>query len=171
MVSETGHAISNVQLNENQKGLIELLESACKYNIRRGTICLVGDFQSGKTTIVKHFIMSKFGTLEGYYVNLSLFLLDILKKENPDLRLLSEIKAKARLIMEVAISRLLEESFKFRDLLILDSIEIIYPYNINLTSLANRHAKDGKICIICVPENDKFSFNFSWENCDIIRIE
>ena len=33
------------------------------------------------------------------------------------------------------------------------------------------YTRDGKICIICVPEKDKFAFDFSWGNSEIIKLE
>ena len=81
------------------------------------------------------------------------------------------MQAKTRLTMEVALEEAMERHFAEHDLLVLDSIEIIYPYRVNLASLVSRHTRDGKICIMCVPENDKFVFDFSWGNCEIIRLE
>ncbi|MGQ9610759.1 MAG: hypothetical protein ACUVWN_15795 [bacterium] len=163
--------ISEIELNENQKKAYELLESVYDYSIRRGTICLVGNFQSGKTTLIKHFLMKKFGDINKYYISLNKYLLERLLNEGTELSVLSKIKAKTRLIMEVALNELLEKHFAQNDLLVLDAIEIIFPYNLNLISLVNRHTNDGKICIICVPENDKFAFNFSWGSCSVIKLE
>lgn len=163
--------IGQIELTESQKKAYELLESVYDYSIRRGTICLVGNFQSGKTTLIKHFLINKFGNIDKYYISLNKYLLERLLSEGTDLSILSKIKAKTRLIMEVALDDLLEKHFAQYNLLVLDAIEIIFPYNLNLVSLVNKHTMDGKICIICVPENDKFSFNFSWGNCSIVRLE
>lgn len=160
-----------IELTENQEKAYELLDSIYDYSIRRGTICLVGNFQSGKTTLIKHFLLKKFGNVNKYYVSLNDYLLERLNNNGTELSVLSKIKAKTRLIMEVAIEELLEQHFSQHSLLVLDAIEIIFPYNLNLISLVNRHTTDGKICIICVPENDKFSFNFSWGNCSIVKLE
>lgn len=163
--------IDQVELTDIQEKAFELLDSVYNYSIRRGTICLVGNFQSGKTTLIKYFLLKKFGDIDKYYVSLNDYLLERLNNNGTELSVLSKIKAKTRLIMEVAIDELLEQHFSQQDLLVLDAIEIIYPYNLNLVSLVNRHATDGKICIICVPENDKFSFNFSWGSCSIVKLE
>ena len=159
-----------ISLSESQQEAYESLKSACEYGLRRGTICLVGDFQSGKTTLVKHFLSQKFDDPDEYYLNVNLYLLEQLRKERDDLPILGTMQAKARLIMEVALEEEIERRFAQRDLLALDAIEILYPYRLNLVSLVARHARDGKICIICVPENDKFIFDFSWGNCEIIRL-
>lgn len=160
-----------ISLTENQQKAYESLESVCDFSLRRGAICLVGDFQSGKTTLVKHFLARKFNDPDKYYLNVNMHLLEHLRKKGDDLSILTTMKARARLIMEVALEDTIERHFAERDLLVLDAIEMLYPYNLNLVSLASRHTRDGKICIICVPENGKFKFDFSWGNCEIIRLE
>jgi GTPase SAR1 family protein len=159
------------KLSENQRQAYEQLVSTCEYSLRRGTICLIGDFQSGKTTLVKYFLSSKFGNVDRYYLNVNLYLLNRLKEEETDLSIMAKIKAKTRLIMSMALQDAIEKYFTKEDLLILDAIEILYPYNLDLVSLVSRYTRDGKVCIICVPENSKFVFNFSWGNCDIVRLE
>jgi GTPase SAR1 family protein len=158
-------------LSENQRQTYEKLVSTCEYSLRRGTICLIGDFQSGKTTLVKYFLSTKFGNIDSYYLNVNLYLLKRLKEEETDLSIMAKIKAKTRLIMSMALQDAIEKHFAKKDLLVLDAIEILYPYNLDLVSLVSRYTRDGKVCIICVPENDKFVFNFSWGNCDIVRLE
>ena len=158
-------------LSESQKLAYELLVSTCDYSLRRGTICLIGDFQSGKTTLVKHFLLSKFGNIDRYYLNVNLYLLEHLRQESSDMSIMTKIKAKTRLIMTVALQEALEKYFARENLMVLDAIEMLYPYNLDLISLVSRYTRDGKVCIICVPENDKFVFNFSFGNCDIVRLE
>ncbi|MBD3183459.1 hypothetical protein GF312_14265 [Candidatus Poribacteria bacterium] len=162
---------NDINLTENQQKTYELLTSACKYSLRRGTLCLVGDFQSGKTTLAKYFLSQKFDNPDKYYLNLNLFLLEYLRKESDELPVLGNMQAKTRLVMEVALEEYIEDHYKENDILVLDAIEIIYPYRLNLASLISRHTRDGKICIICVPENEKFVFDFSWGNCEIISLE
>jgi len=158
------------KLSENQRQAYEQLVSTCEYSLRRGTICLIGDFQSGKTTLVKYFLSSKFGNIDRYYLNVNLYLLNRLKEE-ADLSIMAKIRAKTRLIMSMALQDAIEKHFTKEDLLILDAIEILYPYNLDLVSLVSRYTRDGKVCIISVPENSKFVFNFSWGNCNIVRLE
>jgi len=160
-----------ISLTENQQKAYESLESVCDFSLRRGAICLVGDFQSGKTTLVKHFLAQKFSDPDKSYLNVNMHLLERLRKEGDDLSILTTMKARARLIMEVALEDTIEQHFSEYDLLVLDAIEMLYPYNLNLVSLVSRHTRDGKICIICVPENGKFTFDFSWGNCEIIRLD
>lgn len=158
-------------LSESQKLAYELLVSTCDYSLRRGTICLIGDFQSGKTTLVKHFLVNKFGNIDRYYLNVNLYLLERIRQENFDLSIMAKIKAKTRLIMSVTLQEAIENHFVRENLMVLDAIEMLYPYNLDLISLVSRYTRDGKVCIICVPENDKFVFNFSLGNCDIVRLE
>ena len=160
-----------ISLTESQQQAYRALESACEFSLRRGTICLMGDFQSGKTTLVRHFLAQKFDNPDEYYLNVNMYLLERLRKEGDDLSMLTTMKAKTRLIMQVALEEVIEQHFAERDLLALDAVEILYPYRLNLVSLASRHTRDGKICIICVPEKDKFAFDFSWGNCEIVRLE
>jgi len=163
--------IREINLTEKQKRAYELLLSTYEYSLRRGTICLIGDFQSGKTTLARYFLSNKFPDYEKYYLNVNLHLLNCLKQEKTDLSIMSKIKAKTRLIMSVALQDAIEKHFTKENLLVLDAIEILYPYNLDLVSLVSRYTRDGKICIICVPENDNFIFNFSWANCDIVRLD
>ena len=162
---------TEISLTESQQQAYESLESACEYSLRRGTICLVGDFQSGKTTLVRYFLSQKFSDPGKYYLNVNMHLLERMRKEGEDLSALATMKAKTRLIMEVALEEAIEQHFAQQDLLVLDAIEILYAYRLNLVSLVSRHTRDGKICIICVPENSKFAFDFSWNNCEVIRLE
>ncbi len=160
-----------ISLTESQQQAYQALESACEFSLRRGTICLMGDFQSGKTTLVRHFLAQKFDDPDEYYLNVNMYLLERLRKEGDDLAILTTMMAKARLIMEVALEEAIEQHFAERDLLVLDAIEMLFPYHLNLVSPVSKHTRDGKICIICVPEKEKFAFDFSWGNCEIIRLE
>lgn len=162
---------TDISLTESQQQAYEALESACEYSLRRGTICLVGGFQSGKTTLVRYFLSQKFSDPDKYYLNVNMYLLERLRKEGDDLSVLATMKAKTRLIMEVALEEAIEQHFAQHDLLVLDAIEVIYPYRLNLVSLVSRHTRDGKLCIICVPESDRFAFDFSWGNCETVRLE
>jgi len=161
----------DIILSANQKKAYDILVANCEYSIRRGTICIVGDFLSGKTTLVKYFLSEMFGDIDKYYINVNKLLLERLKEEKTDFTIMSKIKAKTRLIMSVALEEVIEKHFIEEDILVLDAIEIIYPYNFDIISLVSKYTRDGKICIVCVPENDNFSFNFSWGNSYIIRLD
>jgi GTPase SAR1 family protein len=161
-----------VQLRETTKSAYEILQEKIDLDTSNGTICLVGDFLSGKTTLVKQFLEDRFENPEDYYLNVNLYLLKQLKKEE-ELSNLVLTKAKARLIMQVTLEEAIRKHFEEYDLLVLDAIEIIYPYNLNLITITNKYARSGKICIICVPENKErgFIFDFSWGICEVILLE
>ena len=158
------------QLRDTQKAVYETLQEKIDSG-SSGIICLVGDFLSGKTVLIKQFLEDRFERPEDYYLNVNLYLLEQLKREG-ELSDLVLTKAKARLIMQVTLEEAIRRHFESYDLLVLDAIEIIYPYNLNLTTITNKYARNGKICIICVPENRerRFVFDFSWGMCEVINL-
>ena len=160
-----------LQLRENQMKAYEALAARIEYGCEHGTICLVGDFQSGKTTVVKRLLAERFGTLETDYVNLNLCLLKELEKHSATINY-AGAKAKIHLLMQMAVEDLLQQHFSTHDLLVLDAIEVIYPYALNLVAITNRFARDGKYCIICVPENtqQEYRLAFSWGLADVVHL-
>ena len=159
------------QPDENQKEAYQALVAHVDSGGKHGTICLVGDFLSGKTILVKRLLAEKFDTPADYYVNLNLYLIDELDKHSSSVAH-AGAKAKIRLLMQIAIEDLLQRHFQSHNLIVLDAIEVTYPYELNLVSLANRFTCDGKQCIVCVPESPQYNYRFelSWELADIIRI-
>ena len=159
-------------LDENQRKAYHTLAARIDSGGEHGTLCLVGDFRSGKTNLVKHLLKEKFGASTDYYVNLNLYLLDELDKQRASIAY-AGAKAKIRLLIQIAIEDLLERHFLTRNLLILDAIEMIYAYELNLVAMTDRFARNGKHCIICVPESKQrnYYFNFSWELAEVIRID
>ena len=155
-----------------QKAAYEILQARIDLGGFSGTICIVGNFLSGKTVLVKQFLSDRFEHPEDYYLNVNLYLLEQLKKEE-DLSNLILTKAKTRLIMQVTLEEAIRKHFKTYHLLVLDAIEIIYPYNLNLITITNKYARNSKICIICVPENRERGFvcDFSWGLCEVISLE
>ena len=153
------------QLYENQQKPYQTLVARIDYGCEHGTICLIGDFQSGKTSLLKHLLTEKFDNPADYYVNLNRYLLDELDKA-------ASAKAKIRLLMQIAIEDLLERHFQTHNLLVLDAIEVTYPYELNLVSITNRFACNGKLCIVSTPESKQhhYGFDFSWELAEVIRI-
>ena len=160
------------QLYEGQKKAYQGLVARIDYGSEYGTICLVGDFLSGKTTLVKRLLAEKFDTPVGYHVNLNLYLLDELDQHRSSVAY-AGAKAKIRLLMQIAIEDLLQSHFQEHNLIVLDAIEVTYPYELNLVSITNRFACDGKQCIICVPESPQHNYRFewSWGLAEVIRIE
>lgn len=164
--------MSAFPLNENQQKAFQSLDAHIDAGSEHGTICLVGDFQSGKTNLVTHLIKEKFQNSADCYVNLNLYLLDELDKQRASIAY-AGAKAKIHLLIQIAIEDLLEKHFQTHNLLVLDAIEMIYSYELNLLAITNRFARNGKYCIICVPESKKhnYRFDFNWELAEIIRID
>ena len=158
-------------LDENQREAYQALTAHIDSGAGHGTICLVGDFQSGKTNLVKHLLNEKFGDSTDYYVNLNLYLLDELDKQRASIAY-AGAKAKIHLLIQIAIEDLLGRHFQMHNLLVLDAIEMIYAYELNLVAITDRFAHNGKHCIICVPESkkDNYYFDFSWGLAEAIRI-
>ena len=158
-------------LDENQREAYHVLAAHIDSGTKSGTICLIGEFQSGKTNLVKHLLNEKFGNTTDCYVNLNLYLLDELNKQRASIAY-AGAKAKIHLLIQIAIEDLLDKHFQTHNLLVLDAIEMIYSYELNLVAITDRFARDGKCCIICVPESKKhnFNFDFSWDLAEAIRL-
>lgn len=158
-------------LDENQWEAYQALAAHIDSGSHHGTICLIGDFQSGKTNLVKHLLKTKFGNATDYYVNLNLYLLAELDKQRASIAY-AGAKAKIHLLLQIAIEDLLDRHFQTHNFLVLDAIEMIYSYELNLVAITDRFARDGKCCIICVPESKKhdYCFDFSWDLAGEIRI-
>ena len=163
--------MSTYPFDENQREAYQTLASHIDSGSEGRTICLVGEFQSGKTNLVKRLLNEKFGNSTDYYVNLNLYLLDELDKQRASIAY-AGAKAKIRLLIQIAIEDLLDEHFQTHSLLILDAIEMVYSYELNLVAITDRFACDGKCCIICVPESKKhnYYFDFSWDLVEPIQL-
>ena len=158
-------------LNKNQWKAYQALISHIDSGPEHGTICLIGDFQSGKTNLVKHLLKGRYDNATDCYVNLNLYLLDELDKQRASIAY-AGAKAKIHLLIQIAIEDLLDRHFQTRNLLVFDAIEMIYSYELNLVAITDRFARDGKYCIICVPESKKHGYclDFSWNLAREIRI-
>ena len=163
--------MSTYLLDENQREAYQALAAHIDSGVKGGTVCLVGEFQSGKTNLVKHLLKEKFGNFTDYYVNLNLYLLDELNKQRASIAY-AGAKAKIHLLIQIAIEDLLDKHFQTHNLLVLDAIEMVYSYELNLVAITDRCAHDGKCCIICVPESEKnnYYFDFSWGLAEAVRI-
>ena len=163
--------MSTYPLDENQRDAYQALAAHIGSGAEHGTICLIGEFQSGKTNLVKHLLNEKFGNAIDCYVNLNLYLLDELDKQRASIAY-AGAKAKIHLLIQLAIEDLLDKHFQTHNLLVLDSIEMVYSYELNLVAITDRFARDGRCCIICVPQSKKnnYYFDFSWELAEAIRI-
>ena len=163
--------MQTVPFDENQWKAYQALAACIDSDSENGTVCLVGDFQSGKTHLIKHLLKERCGNSTDCYVNLNLYLLNELDKQRASITY-AGAKAKIHLLIQMAIEDLLETHFQTSNLLVLDVIEMIYSYELNLVAITNRFTGNGKRCIICVPESKKhnYCFDFSWELAETIRI-
>ena len=163
--------MQTISFNENQRKAYQSLVTRIASGAENGTICLVGDFQSGKTGLIKHLLNEKFDNSAECYVNLNLYLLNELDKQRASIAY-AGAKAKIHLLIQIAIEDLLESHFQTHKLLVLDVIEMVYSYELNLVAITDRFTGNGKCCIICVPESQKhnYYFDFSWELAETVRI-
>ena len=163
--------MSTYPLDENQREAYQALSTYIDSGSEGGTICLVGEFQSGKTSLVKRLLNEKFGNSTDYYVNLNLYLLDELDKQRASIAY-AGAKAKIHLLIQIAVEDLLDRHFQTHNLLVLDAIEMVYSYELNLLAITDRFVRDGKRCIICVPESKKhnYYFDFSWDLAGAIQM-
>jgi len=157
--------------NDAQKATYCALQERLDKGALKGTICLIGDFLSGKTELIKRFLADRFGRSDDYHLNVNLYLLEQLKKRG-SLSTLALTKAKTRSMMQELLEEAICEHFENHDILVLDAIEIIFPYNLNLVAITDKCSRDWKICVICVPEDKQrgFVFDFSWGMCEVIRL-
>lgn len=163
--------MQTLPLDENQRNAYRALAAHIDSRSEKGTVCLVGDFQSGKTHLIKHLLNERCGNPTDCYVNLNLYLLNELDKQRASIAY-SGAKAKIHLLIQIAIEDLLESHFQTSNLLVLDVIEMVYSYELNLVAITDRFTDSGKCCIICVPESKKhnYYFDFSWGLAETIRI-
>lgn len=135
-------------------------------------VCLVGPFLSGKTTLIQEWLRDKHGGLDPYYLNVNLYLLEHLQREGTPEEL-SRVKARARLVMQVYLEEAIRSRLSQESLLVLDAIEILLPYQLDLVALASKYTLGDKRCIICVPEDreHRVEFEFSWARAHTVRIE
>jgi len=172
-----------VTVGDLESGLKEI-DSFAELPKVRGVLVVVGESPSGKTTLVKRFLKSRGLPEDGHYLNVNDFIMTTLKQrqdykalELDDRRGFLE---RNRRIIERTLSEKLYDHFQDNRILVLDSIELLLKYEVNLASLAYEPASGGKTCIICVPgsvSGEKIYFMgkpgiISYHHCDkIIQIE
>jgi ABC-type glutathione transport system ATPase component len=150
----------------------------------RGVLAIVGESPSGKTTLVRNYLERRGLSESEYYLNVNDFIMNTLelRKDYKALELDDRrgFLDSNRSLIEKTLSQKLNEHFKSKNLLVLDSIELLYKYEINLANLAYDPASGGMTCIICIPgsvSGEKIYFMekpgiISYHHCDgIIQIE
>lgn len=143
-----------VNVNDLDSGLKEI-DNFVELPRVRGVLAVVGESPSGKTILVKRFLESRSLSEDKHYVNVN-DLITAKLKERQDYEALElddrrGFLERNRRIIEKTISEKLYEHFQDNAILVLDSIELLSKYEINLAALAFEPASGGKTCIICVP--------------------
>ena len=150
----------------------------------RGILAIVGESPSGKTTLVKQYLKMKGLPENEYYLNVNDFVVSSLKQRKDYKALELDDRRgfidRNKRIIEKMLSKKLYRHFKDHKILVLDSIELLFKYEVNLAALAYEPASGGRTCIICIPgsvSGDKIYFMgklgiISYHHCDkIIRVE
>lgn len=161
-----------------QQQALQKLNEAIDEGLRRGLIIFQGPFQSGKTRIALEILRQRGLPASVHYLNLNQFLLAELvqqMKANPDFKynILSRLKAKTARIFELAIQRFLAQFFQKAHFLVIDAVELLCNYPINLPQLAYDFCRDTNIIIILVPHDLKTGFEFNWtyQSAKLIALE
>jgi archaellum biogenesis ATPase FlaH len=142
------------------------LNDAINEGLRRGLIILSGGFQTGKTTLIRQLLATR-GLSEEHYLSVNQYLLKELNQylqKNPDLshKVLSVLKTKTASLFKNSMETFLDNFFKSHHLLILDSIELLFNYPINLPQIAYHYCNERNSIIISMPEDIKKTFLFDW---------
>lgn len=143
-----------VTLNDDEKAIKEI-DSFVKLRKARGVLTIVGKSPCGKSTLVKRYLATRKLSEDNFYLNVNDFILTSLKErqdyksiEIDDRR--NFLETNRRVIINILSEKLLNH-FLENNIIILDSIELLFKYEIDLASLAFEPASGGKSCIICVP--------------------
>ena len=170
-------------INNIDSGLKEIndFESLMK---ARGVLAIVGESPSGKTTLVRSYLKRRGLPEDEYYLNVNDFLMKSLElRKDYDALELDDRRGfldRNRKLIEEVLSQRLSDHFESKSLLVLDSIELLYKYEVNLANLAYDPASGDKTCIICIPgsvSGEKIYFMgkpgiISYHHCDrIIQIK
>jgi len=173
-----------VTVSNLESGLKEI-DGFVKLPKVRGVLAVVGESPSGKTALVKRYLTSHDLPEDKYCVNVNDFIMTTLEQRQ-DYKALEMADRggfgleRNRRIIEKILSKRLYDHFRDNKLLILDSIELLFKYGVNLAALAYEPASGGKTCIVCVPgsiSGEKIYFMgkpgiISYHHCDkIIQIE
>ena len=172
-----------VNVTDLESGLKEI-DSFVELPKVRGVLAVVGESPSGKTELMKRFLKSRGLSEDKHYMNVNhLIMTSLTKRQDYKALELDDRRGfleRNRRIIEKTLSEKLHKHFQDNKILVLDSIELLSKYEINLASLAFEPASGGKTCIICVPgsvSGEKIYFMgkpgiISYHHCDkIIQIE
>lgn len=142
----------DIELSNNQKNACkELIAEIKNARIKQGLIYLIGEFGSGKTTLIKYYLDKNFDNPEDYYIPINERLIEYLKN-NENYEVLHLLRDTTKNLMIDYLKNILSEHFKKHSLLFLDNIELLLEYNVNLNSIIGGTAIDGKVCIVSLPK-------------------
>jgi len=163
-----------MNLNSNQFNALMHLNDAVDEGLRRGLIFLKGAFQSGKSNTLFEFMKQRQLDYKEICLNLNQFLLFRLQsviKNNPGFTLehYSRLNAKTTLLFESYLSEYLKNFFEHQSLLVIDAIEILYKYPLNLPQVLYPYCRNGNIIIIAIPIDTRNHFTFDW-NFNLAKI-
>ena len=163
-----------MNLNENQISTLNRLNDAIDEGLRRGLIFLKGPFQSGKTRLLYELMKQKQLNYHEIYLNLNQFLLARLQsgsKKNPirTFEHYSRLPAKTTALMELYITEYLRDFFKNHSLLIIDAIELLYKYPLNLPQVLYPYCRNRNIIVVAIPIDERNGFTFDW-NFNLAKI-
>lgn len=157
----------NTKLTPLQRQAIIKINDAIEEGLRRGLIILRGPFQSGKTQVLHEVLRQRALPAKSHYLNLNQFLLSRLSrqmKEEPELsfHLLSLLKAKTSRLFEDYLQQFLNDFFQERNFLIIDAVELLFNYSVNLPQITYNYCRDANTIIISIPHDIKTGFEFHW---------
>lgn len=153
---------------------LKQINEAIEEGLRRGLIIIRGPFQSEKTVILRQLLRQKKLPEKENFLNLNQFLINQLKKEisqNPALsfELLSRLPGKTTALFESYIERYLPGFLEAKRLLIIDSVELLLHYPVNLPQIIYRFCQDQNTIILAVPHDLKNEFILDW-NFNIAKV-
>ena len=154
--------IDEIKINR----ILDEIEEAQNESLRRGVILLRGPFQSGKTTILNRYLERHRLSKKEYLLDVNVYLLECLSNDRSlrtsNIAVSAKLKSKTSRLFEQYLEQYLTKHFSERSLLLIDSVELLFNYEINLIQIVYRYCQDGKIAIIGMPVDEQQGFVFDW---------
>ena len=148
------------------KVILDKIDEARAECLRRGVIILTGPFQSGKTTILKRYLERHRLSEKDYLLAVNSYLLKCLGNDYPEMdsgiAVLAKLKSKTQRLFEQYLQQFFEGHFKQHNLLLIDAVELLFDYNVNLIQLIYQFCQEGTIAVISLPQDEKHGFALNW---------
>lgn len=156
-----------MSIHEKENRILKQLNEAIDEGIRRSLIILRGPFQSGKTGILKKLIQERQLQERRCYLNLNQYLIkkvneEIDTKSELNYEVLSRLKAKTSNLFKKVIEEYLSEYFVKNDFLVIDAVELLINYQLNLPQVALPWFGERKTIIIAVPYDEYHQIFPDW---------